>query len=151
MSNKYYDYSFFLENINKKYANINSQKSNSTTNIDEINKNYDLYNSFYNSNKIFHYNLNLPEKIAENVNNPNNTPEETIDPENEDADKYKPETYACCMKYSSTLTCKQTHKRNKKEKKTRIKDYYTSITTCHKEKSLRKNKNQLLDRLAGFN
>ena len=104
MSNKYYDYSFFLENINKKYANINSQKSNSTTNIDEINKNYDLYNSFYNSNKIFHYNLNLPEKNAENVNNPNNTPEETIDPENEDADKYKPETYACCMKYSSTLS-----------------------------------------------
>uniref|UniRef100_A0A6C0HBB9 AAA+ ATPase domain-containing protein n=1 Tax=viral metagenome TaxID=1070528 RepID=A0A6C0HBB9_9ZZZZ len=104
MSNKYYNYSFFLENINKKYANINSQKSNSTTDIDEINKNYDLYNSFYNSNKIFHYNLNLPGKNAENVNNPNNTPEETVDPKNEDVDKYKAGTYACCMNYSSTLS-----------------------------------------------
>jgi SpoVK/Ycf46/Vps4 family AAA+-type ATPase len=102
MSNKYYNYSFFLENINKKYANV--YKSNPTTNIDEINKNYDLYNSFYNSNKIFHYNLNLPEKNAENVNNPNNSPEESINPDNKDTDKYKSASYACCMNYSSTLS-----------------------------------------------
>jgi len=100
MTNKYYDYSLFLENINKKYENIDTSKT--TTNIDEINKNYELYNSFYNSNKIFHY--YLPEKNSENVNNPNNSPEESIDPENKDADKYKPGSYASCMNYSSTLS-----------------------------------------------
>jgi SpoVK/Ycf46/Vps4 family AAA+-type ATPase len=97
-SKKYYDYSLFLEKINNKYANVD--KSNSSTHIDEINKKYDLYNSFYNSNKIFHY--HLPEKNSENVNNPNNSPEETINPENDD--KYKPGSYACCMNYSSTLS-----------------------------------------------
>lgn len=100
---KYYDYSIFLENINKKYENVNIHRSNSIiTNIDEINKKYDLYNSFYNSNKIFHY--HYPGKNVENENNPNNTPEESINPENKDTDKYKPESYACCTNYSSTLS-----------------------------------------------
>jgi len=101
MSNKYYDYSLFLENINKKYSNVNTSISKSTTNIDEINKKYDLYNSFYNSNKIFHY--HLQEKESENMN-PNNTPEESINPENKDVDIYKPESYASCMNYRSTLS-----------------------------------------------
>ena len=101
MSNKYYDYSLFLENINKKYAN--THKSNPTTNIDEINKNYELYHSFYNSNKIFHY--HLQNKDTENMNM--NTIEETIQPIEKDNDKnnkYSPASYACCMKYSSTLS-----------------------------------------------
>ena len=98
MSNKYYNYSFFLQNINKKYANVD--KVNPTTNIDEINQNYDLYNSFYNSNKIFHY--QLPEKDKETIKT--NTPEECVNPENEDANKYKPASYACCTNYSSTLS-----------------------------------------------
>jgi len=96
MSNKYYDYSLFLENINKKYANID--KSNSSTHIDEINKKYDLYNSFYNSNKIFHYYLHEKDKETMKPN----TPEETINLENDS--KYKPGSYASCMNYSSTLS-----------------------------------------------
>lgn len=96
MTNKYYDYSLFLENINKKYTNVD--KLNLTTNINEINQKYDLYNSFYNSNKIFHY--HLPAKDKETVKT--NTPEESINPENDD--KYKPVSYACCMNYSSTLS-----------------------------------------------
>lgn len=99
MSNKYYDYSLFLEKINKKYANVNTHTSKSTSNIDEINQNYDLYNSFYNSNKIFHY--HLPEKDKETIKT--NTPEESVNPEN-DANKYKPGSYASCMNYSSTLS-----------------------------------------------
>lgn len=98
MSNKYYNYSLFLENINNKYAKVN--KVNPTTNIDEINEKYDSYNSFYNSNKIFHY--HLPEKDKETIKT--NTPEESINPENEDANKYKAASYACCTKYSSTLS-----------------------------------------------
>lgn len=99
MSNKYYDYSLFLENINKKYANVD--KLNPTTNIDEINKNYDLYNSFYNSNKIFHYHLHDKDKETMKPN----TSEECINPENEDKNnKYKTGSYACCMNYSSTLS-----------------------------------------------
>jgi len=102
MTNKYYDYSLFLKNINKKYANVN--RLNPTTNIDEINKNYDLYNSFYNSNKIFHY--HLPEKDKETMKP--NTPEESINSENNDKndknDKYKPGSHASCMNYSSTLS-----------------------------------------------
>ena len=120
MSNKYYDYSFFLENINKKYANVNTDTSKTTTNIDEINKNYDLYNSFYNSNKIFHY--HLPEKDKETMKP--NTPEETIDPENEDADKYKPETYACCMNYSSTLSLFEPSPVNKPTSETKKRKKY---------------------------
>ena len=130
MTNKYYNYSLFLENMNNKYANVNTDTSKTTTNIDEINQKYELYNSFYNSNKIFHY--HLPEKNSENVNNPNNTPEESINPENKDADKYKPATYACCMNYSSTLSLfepapitkptSETKKRKKPELKILIPD-----------------------------
>ena len=99
MTNKYYDYSLFLEKINKKYANVNTHTSKSTSNIDEINQNYHLYNSFYNSNKIFHY--HLPEKDKETIKT--NTPEESVNPEN-DANKYKPASYTSCMNYSSTLS-----------------------------------------------
>ena len=56
--------------------------------------------TFYNSNKIFHY--QLPEKDKETIKT--NTPEESVNPENEDANKYKPASYACCTNYSSTLS-----------------------------------------------
>lgn len=126
MTKKYYDYSLFLEKINKKYENVNTDTSKTTTNIDEINKNYELYNSFYNSNKIFHYYLHEKDKETTKPN----TPEEGTIPENDI--KYKPGSYASCMNYSSTLSlfepaqvtkpANETKKRKKPELKIVIPD-----------------------------
>jgi SpoVK/Ycf46/Vps4 family AAA+-type ATPase len=118
MPNKYYNYSKFLEQINEKYSKKNNTHTTmSGTMLDEINKRYDVYNTFYNSNKIFHYHLRRRVDIENEKPHNNIHTTSTANETTNTGCEPKRNGYTCSHNHNSTFSAFEPEQKNDESKK----------------------------------